>query len=142
MQSASLVLVVLSAGFAPAPFPPTERKADLRKMQGTWAVESYSIGGRKVFVPHLRVVIAYERLTFRDVDPKSKNWTEWPIRVDARQRPKNLDLQTRNGAPDPGIYRLKGNTLTICISFPGHRRPTGYEGKPGQWLLVLKRLKR
>src|SRR5262249_10297373 len=34
------------------------------------------------------------------------------------------------GRPRPGIYRLDGTTLTVCLAPPGHPRPTALVALP------------
>jgi uncharacterized protein (TIGR03067 family) len=34
------------------------------------------------------------------------------------------------GKPRPGIYRLEGNVLTVCLAYPGHPRPTAFVAQP------------
>ena len=34
------------------------------------------------------------------------------------------------GKPRPGIYRLDGKVLTVCLAYPGHPRPTAFVAGP------------
>ena len=61
--------------------------------------------------------------------------------------PKAIDLTPgENGGPlkgkrYPGIYRLEGDTLTLCLSIEaGSKRPTKFATKDTYWVLdVYKR---
>jgi uncharacterized protein (TIGR03067 family) len=44
------------------------------------------------------------------------------------------------GKPRPGIYRLEGKLLTVCLAYPGHPRPTAFLAQPGvQQVRVYRR---
>lgn len=44
------------------------------------------------------------------------------------------------GKPRPGIYRLKGSVLTVCLAYPGHPRPTAFLAHPDvQQVCVYRR---
>jgi uncharacterized protein (TIGR03067 family) len=76
----------------------------------------------------------------------------WTIKLDQASDPKRIDLTHVSGGggfmkgrTSLGIYRLEGDTLTLCKAVLGHpRRPTLFESSPAQWssLLVLKRVTR
>src|SRR5260370_15343243 len=34
------------------------------------------------------------------------------------------------GKPRQGIYRLEGKSLTVCLAYPGHARPTAFVAQP------------
>src|SRR5262249_42874918 len=34
------------------------------------------------------------------------------------------------GTPRQGIYRLDGESLTVCLAYPGHPRPTAFVAQP------------
>src|SRR5437899_10892603 len=49
MRTLTLLAVVLTVGFAPAPFPrpnKTDRQTDLQKLEGTWVLASCSLDGQ------------------------------------------------------------------------------------------------
>jgi uncharacterized protein (TIGR03067 family) len=44
------------------------------------------------------------------------------------------------GQPRQGIYRLEGKTLTVCLAYPGHPRPSTLVARPGvQQVRVYRR---
>jgi uncharacterized protein (TIGR03067 family) len=128
-----IVFVVLLVGFAPTPFPKPKKsdpsKDDLKKLQGEW-------------VRTCSIIIADSRMT-DTLAGKCQN--TWAITLDASKMPKLLDIE-RKGATPPvtfvGIYRLKGDTLTLCSRWSKAEkdRPTDFDGsKPGVWLEVFRR---
>ena len=54
--------------------------------------------------------------------------------------PNTFELQGE-GAPQLGIYKLDGDTLTTCLAAPGHPRPGNYEStkEGGQTLTTWRR---
>ncbi len=144
MRATLLTLAVLVMGFAPAPFPRRSKpeKDDLEKMQGLWQCIRRTHAGRPASRGNVTVEIASSRFRYR-VDGRIT--TEWAVTLDSRKKPKVLDRQ-RVGGPGAmivlrGIYRLEGDTLTVCYhQSQSEGRPADFDGSgAGIWLMVLKR---
>jgi uncharacterized protein (TIGR03067 family) len=138
-------LLALSARGAPAPLPrPDPSKADLKRMQGTWDLVSER-NGRRVCLPPVgwQVVVAGKRVRFRE---HGKVSSEWECTLDARKRPKRLDL--RKASPSGkvllrAVYSLEGNTFTFCFDNTGGGPPADMRRiGPTHILYVLERVKR
>src|SRR5947207_2153839 len=131
-----LLAVALVVGFAPAPFPKRgPRKLEALRLEGTWVmtdghvdgVPNYSSTSRSAGLSASRgdvVRISTNRLTF---PAKGSMVSDWTIRSGAAGV---IDL---HGPPPArlhllGIYRLEGDTLTLCVGDQGRGRPTVFAG--------------
>jgi uncharacterized protein (TIGR03067 family) len=139
-----LLLVVLAVGFAPAPFRRAARpkkEGDLDRMQGTWAVVERRYAGNVLKVENAQVTLRGSRWHFVfNGEVRSR----WDVRLDPTTAPRSLDYFSADGNPTsvlPAIYRLDGDTLTVCYT-QGKDRPTGFDNQNGHWSMVLKRVTR
>src|SRR5688572_15446898 len=101
-----MVVVVLSLGFAPAPFPKTER-AEHADMIGVW---------RSGNSEQMRITADRMTLSYKTERP-------WPydLTFDANVRPATFELRGVPGSPTAdshwrGIYRVRGGVLTFCYN--------------------------
>lgn len=121
--------------------------SDQGKLEGTWTVATHEIEGDRSDTHGYKgskVTIAGDLMT---IDKPGKGTQEATIRVDPASSPKSLDLtplrEKKPGATLPGIYRLEGDTLTLCLpTIPGRVRPTAFTSTPGhRQVMVLERAK-
>jgi uncharacterized protein (TIGR03067 family) len=122
----------------------TTAAGDLAKMQGHWTakVGANQQGTVSLTIKGTSVVVT---MPTREGTPRER---KGEIKVDETAQPnKTLDwvnFTTRSGEPAPpslGIYKLDGNTLTICSGGPGNDRPTEFKAGENNrpTLLVLTR---
>jgi uncharacterized protein (TIGR03067 family) len=102
--------------------PPVVPKA--RTLQGTWEVVSIELNGRRQAdpLPVQKIVIAGNLMTTHLASGRK---LRSQIRVDARRTPMEIDLRSA-GRTYPGIYKIEGDTLTICINETGAARPVAF----------------
>jgi uncharacterized protein (TIGR03067 family) len=144
MQRILTLLIALCLGFTPSPAagPKSDRHSDLEKMQGTWYRTHLAIAGeiQDEKPGECKIEIKSTHLQFPTPEDS------WTITLDPKRDPKWFDYRG-NKAPNTsaihrGIYRLEGDTLTICSVRNGDEkdRPTKFESTGGAvWLQVYKR---
>jgi uncharacterized protein (TIGR03067 family) len=146
MRKAVLLFAAAAAGFAPAPFPrPDKGTADLKNMQGQWAQVGLHIAGRKGPVGQYTLTITSNRFQwFREGEPKN----QWIVKLDVRGKHRrfcsNGIAGNVKGVVFRGIYRLEGETLTICYirsKNEDERAKDFNDIREGVWLEVFKRTK-
>ncbi len=142
-----VAVVALALGSAPPPKPRPDgkAKADLAKMQGLWLMEEYKDGsGIRMGptgtgpAPPIYVAILGDRLEVP--------WdSAFALRLDPTAKPKRLTIRgvtgEAKGKSHRGIYKLDGDTLTICTETAGSGWPESFEPRaPGAVLEVYKRV--
>jgi uncharacterized protein (TIGR03067 family) len=138
---ATFALTMLA--FAPAPFPRPSRTDssadDLRKLRGEWNRVSLTLGGSLRTAQVGNSIFDGERMT-------SRLTTEvWVVTLNARTSPRRIEFRCIAPSEEVfrGVYRLDGDTLTICCR-PADKgeAPTSFDDSgPDAWLEVYKRVK-
>jgi uncharacterized protein (TIGR03067 family) len=113
-----------------------------KKLRGTWllveedgaAILDGEGGTRRLILSGL----AYEERVGDQRGVRGVCWT------DALAEPPAISFTAKAGPgagePRPGIYRLEGQSLTVCLAYPGHPRPAAFVAQPGvQQVRVYRR---
>jgi uncharacterized protein (TIGR03067 family) len=145
---ATLLLAAAPRGEQQARQPRTE--AD--RLQGTWQLFSVEINHNPIPLDSLkednapvvgRLVVKGKSYSFR----MGKTRLELAYHLRPGERPRAIDLTLTDGPQKGqtyyGIYRLRGNTYTVCRPVePGKSRPTAFATSPdsGLMLVVWKRV--
>ena len=120
-----------------------DRSANLRAMlqlKGTWAspqTVTYTIGGVPQPPKAYKLIYSIDRnMITTSNDDGFAAWT-YCYSIDPDQTPKTIELRSlNNGVVLHGIYKLEGDSLTIC---EGLERPTEFREGPPQSLIVFHR---
>jgi uncharacterized protein (TIGR03067 family) len=119
---------------------PAEAKDDLAKLQGDWKT---MIGPNKdrlvtFAIKDRSMACKYTTEDGQILDLKGE------ITLNESATPRTIDfVKFKNGGEDMddslGLYKVEGDTLTICVSSPGDPRPTEFKAgeggdHPGLWI--------
>jgi uncharacterized protein (TIGR03067 family) len=98
-------------------------KKELKALQGKWKVVSLEAGGNvlpKEAVPDFTFTVGADG---KSTGKHPKGEYEATVTVDPRKKPKTIDnlheSGDQKGKKQYGIYKLEGDTLTVCITRPG-----------------------
>src|SRR5262249_25607900 len=126
-----LLLAALPAlAFAPVPKPkekPDPGKEDLKRLQGEWEMLECSVDGQRVKVRPGEASDVFKGDQLMTLN-RGEVVTRSSITLDARKSPRRMDVKTKGGNLLLAIYRLEGDTLTLC-----YKDEPGAKGHPADF---------
>jgi uncharacterized protein (TIGR03067 family) len=120
-------------------------KKEMKKLEGTWVVESVTEDGKPAqSEEENQFIFAGAKLTLKQSKkPTGFVETEMTYKIDPVQKPKAIDFALEKAKPDTpaikGIYQLEADKLKLCFGRSG-KRPKEMSDN-GQLLFILKRKK-
>lgn len=125
-----------------------DTKDDLKKLEGDWTFTAWEQGGQALPAEVLGTVkwsVKGDKYTFEMGDNKEQG----TIKLDPSKKPAAIDLSITEGndkgKEQLGIYKIDGDTVTICLARPGGTdRPTDFKSTEddGHILVTIKRGKK
>jgi uncharacterized protein (TIGR03067 family) len=114
--------------------------AELKKLDGTWKAVSMVYNGEPITEG-----LAEDEITFKDgrvtVTRNGKVFGECVLTVDPDKSPKTVDEHRVSGPLKGttcyGIYKLEGDTFTVCYAFAANSRPGVFESKKDSGMLLI-----
>jgi uncharacterized protein (TIGR03067 family) len=145
------LLMILSVGLALGADAPKEDEVakELKQFQGTWTLDSVELNGMKVDADTVKkhgitMIVKEDKFTLK----LRRGDLEGTLKLDATKKPRAYDAK----ATDPegkthesvGIYKIEGDTLTVCYVATGKDRPTEFKADAGSeaGVQVFKRNKK
>ncbi|MBI3408219.1 MAG: TIGR03067 domain-containing protein [Planctomycetes bacterium] len=120
-------------------------KKDLQGLQGKWQMQSSERDGKKApdeFVKTFKRTVKDDTYVVTFEDGEGEHTLSGKITLDPTKSPKWLDAHMTDGGMKGktmvAIYKLEGDTQTLCVALPGKDRPTAFDSSQGT-LLVWKR---
>ncbi len=125
-----------------------ENKADLKKLEGTWDVVSMEIAGKKFEAgkgaPDKLVVKDGKMTLFADGKEVS-TFKDIKLDVDARKKPKAVELVREGKETLPGIYEVTDDEVKLAMPLvpkdrkPGEAlpRPESFETKDKPVMVII-----
>ena len=155
------LFAALLIALAPPPAVPDDKakekevKAELEKLKGKWKQYSIETDGKERVLPdRVEVIVTIDGEKWKTVNRVTE--TESTFRIDPSEKPKTLDhifkpaVGTEKGRVEKCIYKLDGDTLTICsgespqigVAHDGKaERPKEFKTVGGGRIVVFKRVK-
>jgi uncharacterized protein (TIGR03067 family) len=148
-EPASLWSALLAALALAAPLPVGGARAtDEKKLQGTWKIVSVEERGAVRAPADHTVTVKGNAFTLRwKADNGEVVQGNATFRLNEKANPKALDLtyvlfDPQRPVTARAIYQLDGDTLKVCYGGgAAGERPTAFNAKRGQVLMVLQRQK-
>jgi uncharacterized protein (TIGR03067 family) len=144
----SLGSLVAVAGLLIAAPGTKDEKDDLKKFEGSWVFSSWDHAGHALPAEAretAKLTIKGDKYSFEFNDLTE----EGTIKLDPGKKPATIDLAITDGEDkgksQVGIYKIDGNTITVCLAAPGSKdRPTEFKSteENGHILATLKRAKK
>jgi uncharacterized protein (TIGR03067 family) len=112
-------------------------------LQGDWTTKSFLRNGaplpKEKQFPDRLMTIKGDTFSERRAGKVAVRGT---LKVDATKAPKWIDATFLEGGPGLnetvlGIYKLDGDTLTVCCGVAGDPRPSAFESKAGTGLRLI-----
>jgi uncharacterized protein (TIGR03067 family) len=143
----ALVALVTASGMGLLSTAAAQDKKELAKLEGKWEAVSVTVDGKAQEPEELKdrfLVIKGDKAMFMY---KDKERGTSSMKIDPGKTPAQIDTTYEDGPAKgstlKGIYKLEGDTLTICYGGLNKDRPTEFASKPGSGtiLIVQKRAK-
>jgi uncharacterized protein (TIGR03067 family) len=121
---------------------PDAAKAELKLLQGTWAIELQDEDGKELSAAELKGRTICFGMNLFLVRHQATMQQIGKVKIDPAKKTFNATIDKGDHAGDllPGIYELDGDKLKICLRTDGEGRPRDFKPGKDRLLIVCKRL--
>jgi uncharacterized protein (TIGR03067 family) len=128
MRLVALALI----GFVLPALADDKKEPDLKPFVGGWTIEKAELGGMDI-TEHLKAMKFDIREGGKYTAVLGEEKDEGSFTIDPSKSPKEMDI-TSTGGPNKdklikAIYKLDGDTMTVCYELGGGDRPKQFESK-------------
>jgi clostripain len=116
-------------------------KEEMDKLQGEWTMTAMEQRGQKATVRPTKLTITGNQWTVTSSAGQGST-RQWTFKVDPSKEPKTIDLTTKVGKSEHvalGIYKLEGDTLTLCraMATGDVERPREFKSNEEEGMLIV-----
>jgi len=142
----AMALVAIAAAVAEAAGEADKKDEAVPKLDGVW--RGFTVEGKGETPDrgpvHLELMIKGDHVDAKRLDGQALPMSEGTYKISAG-KPMQMDGTETNARGRArtylGICALEGDTLKWCVATPRNERPTDFETKRPQFLVILKRQK-
>lgn len=132
--------------FASAAFT-ADTDAELKALGGTWTIDAATLAGRDHLndFKGMKLILTKSDFTIEFAENSDKG----TFSINPEKSPKWIDIKTGEKGPFvgktlPGLYKIEGDKLILCVDSDGKTRPEKFEApaKSRSMLLTYRREKK
>jgi uncharacterized protein (TIGR03067 family) len=114
-------------------------KKDPPSIVSEWVGEKAVSGGRVKPAPEGGIVFSFSADGMLTVTEARREKPEAvPYKLDAKKSPAEIDITPQKEEKVLGIYKIEGDTLTICFAGgPDAKRPSKFESPEGERIILM-----
>ena len=112
-------------------------KEESKALDGTWRPATAEIAGKPMpeqIVKSIKLILKDDRYTALVGEQKD----EGTVKRDTSKRPRTMDITSTQGRTMLAIYKLNGDTLTVCYDLSGKEYPKEFKTKPQSQLYLVE----
>ena len=112
-------------------------KEESKALDGTWRPATAELAGKPMpdqIVKSIKLILKDDRYTALVGEQKD----EGTVKRDTGKSPRTMDITSTQGRTMLAIYKLNGDTLTICYDISGKEYPKEFKTKPQSQLYLVE----
>ena len=136
---ASALALVLALATTSSGDDEKDRTEELKALIGTWTIDKAELGGVNV-LEHLKPLDFDIKQGGKYTAKHGEEVDNGAFTIDPSKAPKQMNIKP-TGGPNKGksvksIYKLDGDTITVCYDLSGLERPVSFASKPNTTLYL------